>query len=113
MKKFDAKVETEKVIKFTLKEIDTNSFEISVSDDVVELTACNYFMLVQALYYVEDLISFCSDLRQYQINLNYMLSQVDKEICDIMHYIEFNSLDAANGYKCEVSGSDTDDILVI
>ena len=50
-------------------------------------------------YYIEDLINFCSDLRQYQVNLNYLLSQVDKEICDIMHYIEFNSLDAANGYK--------------
>ena len=28
-----------------------------------------------------------------------MLSEVDKEICDIMHYIEFNNLDAAKGYK--------------
>ena len=35
--------------------------------------------------YMEDLISFSSQLRQYRINLNYMLSEVDKEICDIMH----------------------------
>ncbi len=49
--------------------------------------------------YVEDLISFSSQLKQYRTNLNYMLSEVDKEICDIMHYIEFYNLDAANGYK--------------
>lgn len=49
--------------------------------------------------YVEELISFSSQLRQYRLNLNYMLSEVDKEICDIMHYIEFYNLDAAKGYK--------------
>lgn len=49
--------------------------------------------------YMEDLISFCSQLSQYQTNLNFMLSEVDKEICDIMHYIEFYNLDAAKGYK--------------
>lgn len=49
--------------------------------------------------YIEDLISFSSQLKQYRVNLNYMLSEVDKEICDIMHYIEFHNLDAAKGYK--------------
>lgn len=49
--------------------------------------------------YFENLISFSSQLKQYNVNLNYMLSEVDKEICDIMHYIEFNNLDAAKGYK--------------
>ena len=49
--------------------------------------------------YIENLISFSSQLKQYRVNLNYMLSEVDKEICDIMHYIEFNNLDAAKGYK--------------
>lgn len=49
--------------------------------------------------YIENLISFSSQLKQYRVNLNYMLSEVDKEICDIMHYIEFYNLDAAKGYK--------------
>lgn len=31
--------------------------------------------------------------------LNEQLSKVDKEISDIMHYIEFNQLNAAEGYK--------------
>lgn len=48
---------------------------------------------------MEDILSFVSQLQQYKNNLSYMFSQVDKEICDIMHYIEFNNLDAANGYK--------------
>ena len=51
------------------------------------------------LGYLEDMLSFVSQLQQYKNNLNYMLSEVDKEICDIMHYIEFNCLDAAKGYK--------------
>lgn len=51
------------------------------------------------LGYLEDMLSFVSQLQQYRNNLNYLLSEVDKEICDIMHYIEFNCLDAAKGYK--------------
>lgn len=32
-------------------------------------------------------------MTEYQQNLNTMLSDVDKEICDIMHYLELNELD--------------------
>ena len=39
------------------------------------------------------------NLTQYRTNLNLRLSEIDKEICDINHYIEFFSLDAARGYK--------------
>lgn len=49
--------------------------------------------------YLEEMLDFISQLQQYKCNLNYMYTQVEKEICDIMHYIEFNNLDAANGYK--------------
>ena len=48
---------------------------------------------------LEWILSFVSQLHQYKCNLSYMYVQVEKEICDIMHYIEFNNLDAANGYK--------------
>lgn len=45
----------------------------------------------------EDLLSnlcYMSDhITEYQKNLNDMLSDVDKEICDIMHYLELNELD--------------------
>lgn len=36
---------------------------------------------------------------EYNENLNSSLSQVDKEICDIEHYIEFTVLSAAKGYQ--------------
>ena len=39
------------------------------------------------------------DLKRYGEQLSYELSQVDLEICDIEHYIEFFTLDAARGYK--------------
>ncbi len=39
------------------------------------------------LCYMSDHIS------EYQQNLKQMLSDVDKEICDIMHYLEFGDLD--------------------
>lgn len=38
-------------------------------------------------------------LTQYRINLDIELSNIDKEITDIEHYIEFFCLDAAKGYK--------------
>lgn len=40
-----------------------------------------------------------SDLKHYGEVLSERLSMVDLEICDIQHYIEFFSLDAAKGYK--------------
>ena len=39
------------------------------------------------------------ELQQYGVSLKDKLSEVDMEICDIQHYIEFFSLDAAKGYK--------------
>lgn len=39
------------------------------------------------------------DLKRYGVQLSDELSQVDLEICDIQHYIEFFNLDAARGYK--------------
>lgn len=39
------------------------------------------------------------DLQRYGEELRNRLSQVDREICDIQHYIEFFLLDAAKGYK--------------
>lgn len=39
------------------------------------------------------------DLYAYREQLNTDLSNVDQEICDIQHYIEFYTLDAAKGYK--------------
>ena len=39
-------------------------------------------------------LCYMSDhINDYQDNLSQMLSDVDKEICDIMHYLEFNELD--------------------
>lgn len=39
------------------------------------------------------------NLRAYEEQLRSQLSEVDMEICDIQHYIEFFQLDAAKGYK--------------
>lgn len=34
-----------------------------------------------------------SHIEEYQTNLNTMLSDVDKEVCDLLHYLELNDLD--------------------
>lgn len=51
----------------------------------------------------EDMLSnlcYMSDhMDEYQTNLNDMLSDVDKEICDIMHYLEFNELNDSDMLK--------------
>lgn len=46
----------------------------------------NWEAMLTNLCYMSDHIG------EYQGNLNQMLSDVDKEICDIMHYIEFSDL---------------------
>ena len=87
---------------FVLKEVPNN---LSLEDDYLELEKNAYIstrfddMNTDWKWEMENLISFCSQLKQYRVNLNHMLSEVDKEICDIMHYIEFYNLDAAKGYK--------------
>ena len=87
---------------FVLKEVPNN---LSLEDDYLELERNAYIttrfddMNTDWKWEMENLISFCSQLKQYRVNLNHMLSEVDKEICDIMHYIEFYNLDAAKGYK--------------
>ena len=49
--------------------------------------------MLSNLCYVSDHIS------AYQNNLNQMLSDVDKEICDIMHYLEFSDLSDSDMLK--------------
>ncbi len=40
-----------------------------------------------------------SHIQEYQENLNTMLSDVDKEVCDLLHFIEFNELGDADMLK--------------
>lgn len=40
-----------------------------------------------------------SHIQEYQDNLNNMLSDVDKEVCDLLHFLEFNELDDADMLK--------------
>jgi hypothetical protein len=42
---------------------------------------------------LSELCYMSSHMKGYQANLNQMLSDVDKEICDILHFIEFNDPD--------------------
>lgn len=42
---------------------------------------------------LSNLCYMSSHMDEYQNNLNQMLSDVDKEICDLMHYLEFSDLD--------------------
>ncbi|MDD6157577.1 MAG: hypothetical protein PUB52_11235 [Lachnospiraceae bacterium] len=46
----------------------------------------NWEEMLSSLCYMSD------HMDEYQNNLKEMLSEVDKEICDIMHYLEFNEL---------------------
>lgn len=50
---------------------------------------------------LSNLCYMSSHMDEYQDNLNQMLSDVDKEICDLMHYLEFNDLD--NGEMLKVA----------
>ena len=40
-----------------------------------------------------------ADITNRRVTLNNKLSEVDRKICDVLHYIEFNKLNACDGYK--------------
>lgn len=93
---------------YIIREVESEKTETTVQENSVQYMDVKEEDCFETMFdmtdmdwinYIQTLIIFCSDLKQYRVNLNYLLSQVDKEICDIMHYIEFNNLDAANGYK--------------
>ena len=48
---------------------------------------------------VRSMIQRIDEMAEYREYLNYAMSEIDKEIVDIEHYIEFNNLNAAEGYK--------------
>ena len=48
---------------------------------------------------LSNLCYMSSHMSEYQANLNQMLSDVDKEICDLMHYLEFTDLDDSEMLK--------------
>lgn len=48
---------------------------------------------------IEDLNGLINDVLKRKEELNRQLSEVDKELSDIDHYIEFTNLNAAQGYK--------------
>lgn len=41
---------------------------------------------------LSQLCYMSSHIQEYQENLNTMLSDVDKEVCDLLHFLEFNEL---------------------
>lgn len=52
---------TDKKIKFTLKNMDKDAFFILVNENVVEFIANDFFMLVQSIFYAEDLMKQYGD----------------------------------------------------
>lgn len=76
-------------------EVDEQVYEAPEYDEVQKPTMFdtlnnNWEDMLTSLCYMSE------HMDEYQKNLNGMLSDVDKEICDIMHYLEFNELDDAD-----------------
>lgn len=68
---------------------------VSTPKRVVDMSTTSLFDSVFSELKKVDLTSFNKE----QGELSQKLSEVDQEICDIQHYIEFNKLNAAEGYK--------------
>ena len=65
-----------------------------VSKDILE-----FFSEFEWLEISEKQRQLFQSLMAYKEELREKHSEIDREICDIQHYIEFFSLDAAKGYK--------------
>lgn len=88
-----------------VEDISTDSYEVEEAtytapeyDEIEKPTMFdtlhnNWEELLSNLCYMSE------HMDEYQGNLNAMLSDVDKEICDIMHYLEFNELNDTDMIK--------------
>ena len=78
---------TETVIPVEETVYDAPEYDVVDKPTMFDSLQNNWEELLSNLCYVS------SHMDEYQNNLNQMLSDVDKEICDLMHYLEFSDLD--------------------
>ena len=72
----------------TQKGVEENTEKVMISENIQKW-----------LNKISDLNGLAADALHRKNELTNQLSLVDKEICDILHYIEFCNLNAAQGYK--------------
>lgn len=72
----------------TQKGVEENTEKVMISENIQKW-----------LNKISDLNGLAADALHRKSELTNQLSLVDKEICDILHYIEFCNLNAAQGYK--------------
>lgn len=78
----------ENVKQVTITEINSNTEKVLIAENIQRW-----------LDKISDLNGLASDALHRKEELLNQLSFVDKELCDINHYIEFCNLNAAQGYK--------------
>lgn len=78
----------ENVKQVTITEVNNNTEKVLVTENIQRW-----------LDKISDLNGLASDALHRKEELLNQLSLVDKELCDINHYIEFCNLNAAQGYK--------------
>ena len=78
----------ENVKQATITEINSNTEKVLIAENIQRW-----------LDKISDLNGLASDALHRKEELLNQLSLVDKELCDINHYIEFCNLNAAQGYK--------------
>ncbi len=78
---------TETVIPAEETVYDAPEYDVVDKPTMFDSLQNNWEELLSSLCYMS------SHMDEYQNNLNQMLSDVDKEICDLMHYLEFSDLD--------------------
>lgn len=76
------------VKQITIEEVHNNTEKVMLSENIQKW-----------LDKIADLNGLASEANNRKEELNNELSLVDKELCDILHYIEFCNLNAAQGWK--------------
>ena len=84
--------------------VEATATELEESYDAPELDAFETPTMFDGLHndwesVLTNLCYMSDHMSAYQNNLNQMLSDVDKEICDIMHYLEFSDLSDSDMLK--------------
>lgn len=97
-----SKEQAESILHNQLPKIFRNTFLVACCDKKIEKKNLNIVVddgISHWLSTIMELNNAIKESHEQRKRLLRELSTVDKEICDVLHYIEFSNLNAAQGYQ--------------
>ena len=80
---------------FHVEKPDKSSDTNTILDNLLEADTSDYYFWLSS---IGDFKKFVTNIEKVKVSLRVKQLNVDNEICDILHYVEFNRLNASQGW---------------